>query len=131
MPAATDALDGSSAVDDSRGGRHLTASLHELLGPAHGYGLHVVPEHAATNVVRVGAWLLVAEDCAGMPEVQKLAAAAGVDVSRDVTAEWSVSDAGMHERVVEYGKVIETPNSEFAKADGALTCRSLILPLIE
>jgi hypothetical protein len=129
---ATEALVGRrAAVDDSKGGRHLMASLRELLGPAHGYGLHVVPEHSATNVVRVGSWLLVAQDCGGIPEVQKLAAAAGVDVARDVTAEWSVSAAGMHERVVEFGKLIETPNSEFAKADGALTCRSLILPLNE
>jgi hypothetical protein len=108
----------------------LVSSLEKLCGSAHGYGLHVMPQHSATNVVRLGPCLLVAENCASMPEVQKLAAAAGVDVSGGATAEWCVLGAdGMQERVVEYGKVVETPNSEFAKADGALSCRSVILPL--
>lgn len=106
----------------------MIKSLEKLCGSAHGYGLHLVPDHAATNVVRVGPWLLVAENCGAIPQVQQLAAAAGVDAADHVTAEWSVSDGAMQERVVEYGKLVETPNSEFAKADGALTCRSLLLP---
>ena len=38
--------------------------------------------HEAANVVRVGPYLLVAEECGRMPEVQRLAKAAGVHVSR-------------------------------------------------
>lgn len=49
----------------------------------------------------------------------------------EVTGEESVREGTLEEKIVEYGSgLVELPNSEFAKADGALTCRSLILPLI-
>lgn len=79
---ATHAGGGQLAVHDSRGGAHFRETVDALLGASsHGYTLHMMP-HEAANVVRVGPYLLVAEECGRMPEVQRLAKAAGVHVSR-------------------------------------------------
>mmetsp|Transcript_21810 Transcript_21810/g.32009 ORF Transcript_21810/g.32009 Transcript_21810/m.32009 type:complete len:94 (+) Transcript_21810:3-284(+) len=89
----------------------------------------MMPQHAATNVMRVGATLLVAQGCAALPHMQKLARAAGVAVSHHETRRTSVTEGSHEELITEYENLVEIPNSEFAKADGALTCRSLLLEL--
>ena len=126
---ATHAGNAHLAVDESRGGRHFVACLEKALGREHGYRLHYMPDHAAANVLRIGHQLWVAAGCGRQPEVQALARAAGVHVTPDLTAQWHVRDGDkeQEEVVCEYGGLIEVPNSEFAKADGALTCRSVIL----
>jgi hypothetical protein len=62
---------------------------------------------------------------------QALAALSGYQVLPQVSGQWVVRVEGIEEEAVvrEYGPgLVEVPNSEFAKADGALTCRSLLLP---
>eukprot|EP00960_Hanusia_phi_P035809 751958-Hanusia_phi.AAC.1 len=103
---ATFAGNDQIAFDDSVGGHHFVREVEKLVGTNHGYGLHRMPVHEAANVLRVGDAILVSKGCELLPEMHRLADMAGVDRQNIVGVE----------------------NSEFAKADGAITCRSLVLP---
>uniref|UniRef100_A0A7S4U720 Dimethylargininase n=2 Tax=Guillardia theta TaxID=55529 RepID=A0A7S4U720_GUITH len=103
---ATFAGNDQIAFDDSVGGDHFVQEVERLIGATHGYSMHRMSVHEATNVLRVGDALLVSKGCELLPEMQKLAEMAGVKRQ----------------------DIVGVENSEFAKADGAITCRSLILP---
>ncbi|KAJ1490202.1 hypothetical protein T484DRAFT_1777731 [Baffinella frigidus] len=102
---ATYAGNHQMAVDDSPGGRHLAQEVDRLTGVSGGYAWHVMSTHAATNLLRVNDFLIMQEGVKRLPEIGKLLDAAHVRPEN----------------------AFEVPNQEFSKADGAVTCRSVLI----